>query len=397
VKLRRLPEDFQVEELTHVQPDGGNFAFYRLTKQSIGTPEAISAIGRRLNIHRRKISYGGLKDRHAITIQYLTIRGGPRRGFSQKSFELEYLGQTSSPYSAQSFGGNRFQLVLRNMNGGDVNTAMEAVDAVRQTGVPNYFDDQRFGSLAESGDWIARAWCLGDYERALWLALADVHRADSAAEKKQKRLLQQHWNDWPKCKSVLDRSHRRSIVTYLSDKVEAGKTADCRGALARVNVDLRGLYLSAWQSALWNRIVSCFLTEQVERQALEGVSLISGEAMFPVQESDQLKAMQGLTIPLPSSRIKRPEGLMGDIFDRVLAEEAIELRQIRVKYPRDSFFSKASRAAMVQPAGIEANSGDDELYPGKATLTLRFDLPRGSYATILVKRITDAARGDGCT
>ena len=73
MKLRRLPEDFQVEELTDLVPQHGPFALYRLTKTSIGTPEAISAIVERWNLQRKRISYGGLKDRHAVTTQHLTI------------------------------------------------------------------------------------------------------------------------------------------------------------------------------------------------------------------------------------------------------------------------------------------------------------------------------------
>ena len=40
---------------------------------------------------------------------------------------------------------------------------------------------------------------------------------------------------------------------------------------------------------------------------------------------------------------------------------------------------------------VACADGDDELYPGRHKMTLNFDLPRGAYATILVKRLTDAA------
>jgi tRNA pseudouridine13 synthase len=73
----------------------------------------------------------------------------------------------------------------------------------------------------------------------------------------------------------------------------------------------------------------------------------------------------------------------------VLGEFGLELRQLRVKYPRDSFFSKGSRAAAVPVAPLEAQHADDDLYSGRKKLSLRFDLPRGSYATILVKRLTE--------
>jgi tRNA pseudouridine13 synthase len=392
MKLRRLPEDFQVEELTAVEPGGGSFALYRLTKTSIGTPEAISAIGAKWNVHRKRISYGGLKDRHAVTVQYLTIHNGPRRSLNQKSLSLEYQGQVRAPFTSAEMHGNRFRLVLRDMSAGEIQHAVAAVDSVRLTGLPNYFDDQRFGSLGVSKEWIAREWCLGNWERALWLALADPHEHDSASDKQQKQLLRDMWGRWPECQQSLDRSSRRSIVTYMSDKVKAGRDPDYRGALARISIDLRGLYLSAWQSALWNRLLTKFLQVSCDASALDLFALLSGPSVFPRQLSDTVQqVLRSTELPLPCARIDRPEGLIGDLLDAVLADEQIELRQIRVKYPRDSFFSKGLRKAVITPEGLQCEVAEDELSPGRQKLTLSFSLPRGSYATILVKRITGTA------
>jgi tRNA pseudouridine13 synthase len=58
---------------------------------------------------------------------------------------------------------------------------------------------------------------------------------------------------------------------------------------------------------------------------------------------------------------------------------------------KDVFFSKGTRASLVFPEKLQHVTGDDELHPGRKALELSFELPRGSYATILVKRITDAA------
>ncbi len=65
MKLKCIPEDFQVEELPTVEPvERGRYAFYRLTKRGIGTIEAIEAIRRRWNVASSRLHYGGLKDRH---------------------------------------------------------------------------------------------------------------------------------------------------------------------------------------------------------------------------------------------------------------------------------------------------------------------------------------------
>ena len=66
----------------------------------------------------------------------------------------------------------------------------------------------------------------------------------------------------------------------------------------------------------------------------------------------------------------------------------MELRQIRVKYPRDSFFSKGNRRAVLFARDLRHEGAEDDLHAGRRKVTLWFDLDRGSYATMLVKRIT---------
>ena len=73
--------------------ESGPFALYRLTKQSLDTREAVDAIAKKWKLPRNKIAFAGLKDKHALTKQYLTIQDGPRRGILQTNLELEYVGQ----------------------------------------------------------------------------------------------------------------------------------------------------------------------------------------------------------------------------------------------------------------------------------------------------------------
>src|SRR5687767_11194055 len=206
MKLRRQAEDFQVEEQVAIEPTDGPFALYRLTKQSLGTLEAIDAICRRCNIPRSEIAFAGLKDKHARTTQCLTIHRGPRRGLSQTNLELSYVGQIGRPIHASDITANRFQIVLRDLSSPDLDRAQQALTSVVRDGLPNCCDDQRFGSLGQSGEFIAKPWCLGAYEPAIWLALADNNIHDSPLERDEKRILREHWNDWSICQAVLRRS-----------------------------------------------------------------------------------------------------------------------------------------------------------------------------------------------
>src|SRR5436190_14255319 len=109
--VKQQPEDFRVEEQTDVRPGAdGPFAFYRLDKTGWTTPDALAAIRRRWQIDLRRLSYGGLKDRHARTVQYLTILHGPRRRLTHQRIGLEYLGQVHEPYTSHHLRSNRFVL-----------------------------------------------------------------------------------------------------------------------------------------------------------------------------------------------------------------------------------------------------------------------------------------------
>jgi tRNA pseudouridine13 synthase len=390
VKLKRLPEDFQVEEQIDLAPRGGPFSLYRLTKQSLGTPEAIDAILRHWNLARWQIAYAGLKDRHALTMQHVTIKSGPRRGMAETNLKLEYIGQVERPLHARDIRANRFTVVIRDLTTEKLAAAKQALAEVARFGVPNYFDDQRFGSLGESGEFIARPWCLGDYERALWLALAEPNVHDDPAEREQKRLLREHWNDWPAAKAALARSHRRSIVTYLADK-----PGDFRRALALVRQDLRSLWLAAFQSHLWNQALAQVIRQTCRSQQLTAIRIAGRDLpLFTGLEQAQADELREAVLPLPSARLHLDEGPLKSLYDDVLARDGLSLRQIRVKYPRDAFFSRGDRRAVFQPDGLEHEAADDDLYPHRQKVRLRFALSRGTYATMLVKRVTGATWAD---
>jgi tRNA pseudouridine13 synthase len=393
LKIKRLPEDFQVEELTAFPANGGSYALYRLKKRSLGTPEAIDEIARRWKIPRHRISYGGLKDKHAVTTQFVTVQNGPRRNLAEQGFELQYRAQAEKPFTPHEISANRFAIVLRDLSEAALARSLEALPQMRVEGLANYFDDQRFGSVGESGEFIAQAWCTGNYERALWLALADPHPDDRTDERRQKEILRELWGKWRECKAALDRSHRRSIVTYLADKPP--DRPDYRGAFARLKVDLRGLYLAAFQSCIWNRMLARFLRREAPAEQLAGVCLQLGPVPFFHGLNAELAArFQNTVLPLPSARLHLNHENPDDaptlkLISEALGEFGLELRQLRVKYPRDSFFSKGLRAVAVAVPNLESHAADDDLYPGRKKLSLRFDLPRGSYATILVKRLTE--------
>jgi tRNA pseudouridine13 synthase len=382
MKLKRLPEDFQVEEQIALEPGGGPFALYRLTKQGIGTLEAIDALAARWKLPRQSIAFAGLKDKHALTTQHVTIHNGQRRGISQTSWELEYVGQCSRPIHASDISGNRFNIAIRDLDDTDIRNAINALGVIRTGGLPNYFDDQRFGSLGVSGQFTAKPWCLGDYERALWLALADDNVHDRPPDRAEKQILRDHWGDWTRCTHLLASSRLKPFIAHLAH------TGDFRRALSIVRQDLRSLWLAAFQSHLWNQILATLLHDICRNDQIQVARIGRLDLPFFSQLDDaQRRTLHSTSLPLPSARLHLVDSPLKALYDRVMSTEDMELRQVRVKYPRDSFFSKGDRAAICLPQELAHATAGDELEPGRQKLTLRFMLPRGAYATILVKRV----------
>jgi tRNA pseudouridine13 synthase len=392
MKLKSRPEDFRVEELAAPRDEGGPFALYRLTKQSLGTPEAIDAICRAWRLRRESVGFGGLKDRHAVTQQFVSIERGPRRALTQKSFSLDYLAQTSREFTSKDILANRFEIVLRDLAPIEAERIESELPGVTDDGVPNYFDDQRFGSVGESGDFIARPWCLGDYERALWLAIAESNEHDRGDVGTEKRVFRDQWGNWPNCLRAAVRPVSRAIFERL-----CRQPTDFRGAFVRIPQPDRRMYLGAFQSALWNRILA-----ETIRSALSAAELFAveiGREPSPFFRAVQPAAAVNVLsdpLPLPSARERHELGPRTELYERVAAEFGLECRTLRVKFPRDSFFSRGSRAAVFRPQNLAKTIAPDELsgreHGGHQKLTLQFDLAPGSYATVLIKRVTELPR-----
>lgn len=388
MKLKRLPEDFQVEELPLVEAgERGRFVLYRLTKRGLGTLEAIEAVCRRWNLAGRRVSYGGLKDRHAVTVQYLTIFDGPERPLHETSLDLVPLGRVDQPYGPDQFRGNRFVVVLRDLSPRALELAGNAVGEIPRDGLPNYFDDQRFGSVGFGGGFIAQAWLTGDHEQALRLALAEPNPSDRPGTRAEKTILRETWGRWTEAKARLERSHARSLVTYLADH-----PSDFRGAFARLRRELRSLYFSAFQSHLWNLMLGRWIERNTRPE--QRVPVDFKVASLPVHrglDPEQAEVLASSRLPLPSSRTPLPEGPLREIALEVVGEFGLAWEDLRVRHLKDVFFSKGTRPALFFAENLEHSAADDELQPGRKKLRLTFDLPRGAYATLVVKRVTDVA------
>lgn len=341
MKLKQRPEDFRVREILAAAPAGrGPFAIYRLRKAHIGTLEAIGAISRALNVPRRAIGVGGLKDTHADAEQFVSIRGGPARGLEDRGFTLEFAGRDDRPMAPARIAGNEFEITVRDLEPAEAERFRRELGEIAAHGIPNYFDAQRFGSVVD-GEFVGEKLVAGDFEGAMKLALGPRVRA--------------RWARWDELMRDLPRSPERSLVNFLRDH-----PTDFAGAFDRIEKRLRFLYLSAYQSHLWNASLSDTLRRIISADRLFERKIGPGRFEF-------YRTLE------PGER-----GALG----------RLPLSRPKLKKIRRAWFGKGERDAIVVPRSLSAVRDEaDALNAGRRAVTISCGMPRGTYATLIVRRV----------
>jgi len=155
--LRRVPEDFQVEEDLGFEPEGeGEHLWLWVEKRGLNTEQVARQLAGIAGVRQRDISYAGLKDRHALTRQWLSIhlpKGQVDEGvqWGDAQWRVLEVARARRKIRRGSLRGNRFLISLREVRG-DLPALEERLSRIAHRGVPNYFGEQRFGH-----DNIARA------------------------------------------------------------------------------------------------------------------------------------------------------------------------------------------------------------------------------------------------
>lgn len=148
--IRQCPEDFIVEEIPRVQPEGeGSHLWLWVEKRSANTDWVARELAGASGCQQRDVGFAGLKDRHAVTRQWFSI---PVTATTVAGIEnavidgVRILDQRlhGRKLKRGTLKGNRFQLRIRDL-GGESGQLNERLEVVRVKGVPNYFGPQRFG------------------------------------------------------------------------------------------------------------------------------------------------------------------------------------------------------------------------------------------------------------
>ena len=383
-RMKATPEDFRVEEVADVEPaDTGPYGLYRLTKRGWNTTDLVHRLARELGVPRSTIAYGGRKDLRAVTSQLVTIKDRRAFSVSTEAYALEWIGALDKPMAPNLLVGNRFEITLRSVAQPDVAVIERNASTLDRDGFLNYFDDQRFGSHDRDEGFAALYLLHGEWERALQLVLARDRREDPARERCRRAYFREHWWRWDECLAGSVTAAERNVFGFL-----ATRGSDYPAAVNRLPHDLLSMVFAAYQSFLWNETARALVSSAARRvSSLPGVA---GPYVFPMETTTAGAArLRALVLPTADARTVPADPEAASVYRRLLEREQLTTRSFRLREVQRAFFRSSPRHLVVTPAGLEvAAMGADELDPGRHRLTLRFTLPPGSYATMMLKRLS---------
>ena len=371
------------------------FAAFTLEKISLATHDALTLIANVLEIPRTALSAAGLKDRHAITKQVITIDSAAFRGripheAHDQAWRLTRLGFTNRAADATIIAGNAFSIVVRNLNKRHTDELVRRAETLVDSGsgdllFVNYFGDQRFGSARHGEGFVGRALIDGDFEKAVKLAIGTPARKDSGPLRTLTRALATHWGDWPTALAACPRLPERGAVETLA---RGGDFKEAFTALPKFTQDI---CVEAYQSFLWNAIareLSHALAETTAQRAFEAEDLF-GPLIFP-RATALTPAFRELGISMPSPRSEMPECL-SEIVAGIFEDEGISFDMLRIPGVQRPYFGGGDRPFIARARGWSISEPFADEFAGGGSAVhackLSFELPRGAYATVLLRAL----------
>lgn len=393
MKLKQRVGDFRVRELLR---DGylgrsGDYRVYRVSKRKLTTPEAVGALAREAGVEPGEIGVAGWKDRQGITIQYMSVRRGRPVRLDEPELKIDTAGFADEALSSEQSRGNAFEVNVRALRSDDLRRLRGALPVIREHGLVNYFDDQRFGNLVHGQGWIAKDLMLGEYERALRTLLTARSPHDDDRRRRFKQGLQRAWGDWRACRDVAGRfGAHHSVFEHL-----AKNAGDFAGAFTFVASRVRLIHLYAWQSHVWNRAVVDLVRAHVpaaERLLMECEDgLLVTYAGDPPPELARRESFR-----LPGAGLEDvTDRVELDLLEDVLARERMVADRFRIEGVSGFGLKGEERRLIVRPEHLRVRPAEpDPLNRGARMVRIRFELPRGSYASLVVKRLLARSRVD---
>ena len=386
--IKTIPEDFRVEEVPQYElSDEGTHIFALIEKRNMTTSDAISEIAKAIGVRRIDIGYAGRKDARAVTRQWISIEHvDPDKVAAYKSRVIRVLEvrRHGNKLKIGHLAGNRFTLRVRKLNvpmAEALPRAQAAMETLVRVGVPNYFGPQRFGYRQDS-HLLGEAAVKRDARRFFDTLLGRPELDTEEVFIRARTLYEQGdyqgaYDTWlPNF-----RDHRYALKDIMRDN------GDVQRAFKRFDRQLLGLFVAAWQSDLFNRVLAGRMPHIDKLFKGDMAYKHDNGACFHVEDAalEQPRCDRFEISPTGPLMGGRMTELTDDAapFEQPLID-AMQLTDDDLNWLKHYGGRGGRRPLRFQPKDAEVIAGSDE---NGDYLQLRFELPSGCYATTLLREL----------
>jgi tRNA pseudouridine13 synthase len=385
-RLRSGPEDFVVEELfSNGVPSlaqGDSHTVMKVRATNWETNHLLAEIARQLHVRREALHVAGMKDRRAITTQFISIHLPlSLTDFRLKDVEVIERMPVGEHVNLGDASGNRFEITLRGFDP----DAADQIEPCREQilsagGVPNFYGPQRFGSLRPITGLVGKAMTRRDFKKAVETYLS------YPCESEDPQISRARGTPDPiEAFSLFPErySYERSILQALIER-----PGDHVYALKALPKNLVMMFVHAYQSYIFNRVLSERLNRGLPiREPIEGdIMLTPSKERVPVARTN-LGKMTGLaregkariTGVIFGTDSEFADGEMGEIERKEIEREGVKPKDFIIPEIRMASSSGGRRPLLAPIDELEVSRQDD------GSLGFRFSLGSGMYATCVMR------------
>jgi tRNA pseudouridine13 synthase len=332
-----------------------------------------------------QVSYAGLKDAQAITCQVLSVQGVPPEAVTVldlPGIRVLWAERHRNKLKIGHLRGNRFTIRVRGVDEPAVVASQAILDVLVRRGVPNRYGVQRFGQRGDSA-LLGKAVVHRDAQGFVRRLLGAPHPKETGAvQTARARFDTGQWDEALDLFPGAMADERRALQVLIRTR------GDYRRAYAAVPKRLKVFLLSAYQSALFNRVLDARLYSLDRVYAGDLAMKHPGRSVFRVEDEALEQPRAGRfeispTGPLFGFKMMQASGRQGELEAVVLAEEGMTLEEFRVG---DGIKARGERRA------LRFQVHEPELWYDDGVM-LRFWLPKGCYATALLTEIMKTPMG----
>ena len=364
-KIKKNENDFLVREVLSEKAidsfdnlDG--HAVYLLKKSGIDTNHALIDIEKRYGLILKSL---GLKDANAKTEQYVYTykKINSLEEYNGKKYFAQRLGFVKKPISKKDMLGNYFEIRIS-----DLNDPLPSFLGTEN--ILNFFGYQRFGSKRPITHLVGKAIVKGDYEEALEYLLSFSSKYDSKKNNEIRKLISERKSESEVIELLpFSMDIERNLLKQLSSD------SDPKNAIRSIPLALRRFYIQAYQSFLFNKTLSLAheFEEELSLPTTDDVCFDKNSILGKFENDPKQK----LAIPLVGHSYYK-KSRFDYYIKKILDEELLTPKDFFIKDFQEISVEGGFRNASLNYLNFKIDGN-----------TIKFQLSRGSYATIMLREI----------